>query len=176
MQSTAHTPINMAWVSILVFLELALGFILFDPISPAFVSFNPCFLGTCPRMADYYGGVPLDVVSILVFLELALGFSSFRISLAQRRCFNPCFLGTCPRICNVVWVNCVYPCFNPCFLGTCPRIKKAIFESGPFVVSILVFLELALGFRYMVRNMMKVSDGFNPCFLGTCPRIFGPEN
>jgi len=60
-------------VSILVFLELALGLCEPRPKSPGRKGFNPCFLGTCPRtkMDQVLDGVPDS--------------------------FNPCFLGTCPR-------------------------------------------------------------------------------
>ena len=60
-------------VSILVFLELALG---------------------------QFRGSQLFLqvqVSILVFLELALGPTAIQHSDAAALGFNPCFLGTCPR-------------------------------------------------------------------------------
>ena len=38
-------------------------------------------------------------------------------------------------------------------------------------VSILVFLELALGHMDYLLRLADVLHSFNPCFLGTCPRI-----
>ena len=60
------------WVSILVFVELALEFCM-DPIARAEV----------------------DSVSILVFVELALEFFFFLGLSFLVICFNPCFRGTC---------------------------------------------------------------------------------
>jgi len=61
-------------VSILVFVELALGPVGTVSKLPLHISFNPCFRGTCPRTAFWWGGVDLCLsVSILVFVELALG-------------------------------------------------------------------------------------------------------
>ncbi len=88
-------------------------------------SFNPCFLGTCPRMVHaVLIGMTTVRVSILVFLELALGSSLSPDLIANTASFNPCFLGTCPRILVCLFSSTSRrPSFNPCFLGTCPRIS-----------------------------------------------------
>ena len=142
-------------------------------VSRSISGFNPCFLGTCPRIPGLSDGLPCaGPVSILVFLELALGCHMTDRSQVADEGFNPCFLGTCPRIlgsrmaCPVLGrFQSLFswnlpsdlhrtPCladltrsFNPCFLGTCPRIR--------------ISTSLAIVERY----------SFNPCFLGTCPRI-----
>ena len=150
-------------------MELALGRYGIDGLGLPVQSFNPCFLGTCPRtkfLINKEGGKPS---------------------------FNPCFLGTCPRT-SVVFTN---PdgslSFNPCFLGTCPRTFQHMGNKTGIWVSILVFLELALGQResrlqaiprqVSILVFLELALGprvgapgkphprsFNPCFLGTCPR------
>jgi len=121
-------------VSILVFLELALG----------------SLRAMVARRIEH--------VSILVFLELALGFLYDLMEKLDPECFNPCFLGTCPRIrlpngrgCNSEWfqslfswnlpsdfIVCARPLsvllsFNPCFLGTCPRIVSALWQPHSLI-------------------------------------------
>ncbi len=114
-------------------------------------SFNPCFLGTCPRtFGPGRDLITIGIVSILVFLELALGLRPSSMRCLIRPSFNPCFLGTCPRTVKSDTDALSNTSFNPCFLGTCPRTKIVEFKP-PFSVS------------------------FNPCFLGTCPRTSGPE-
>ena len=85
----------MPSVSILVFVELALGL--------------PGLL----RMRC------TDDVSILVFVELALGLCELS-SYVTMFCFNPCFCGTRPWTDSVGSMS-IYPAgFNPCFCGTRP--------------------------------------------------------
>ena len=85
-------------VSILVFLELALGLLELLPKLEGSICFNPCFLGTRPRTHGERVLQPAEVgVSILVFLELALGLSWLVAFMAKYLRFNPCFLGTRPR-------------------------------------------------------------------------------
>ena len=88
-----------------------------------------------------------STVSILVFVELALGRSAPSIRSIGTRRFNPCFRGTCPRTSNGDKVVSLKYCFNPCFRGTCPRTRQGRAANPPGGVSILVFVELALG-RY----------------------------
>jgi len=94
-------------VSILVFVELALGLSDWSYIPENSEGFNPCFRGTCPRT----------------------GFFSF--TRVYNTCFNPCFRGTCPRTATTLSIGLSYLCFNPCFRGTCPR-TAAFFR--PFFV------------------------------------------
>ena len=136
-----------AHVSILVFLELALGPSRGKHMNKTTYSFNPCFLGTCPRTTYKIADISLSfLVSILVFLELALGLLGYcNVDCGSRCCFNPCFLGTCPRTFPAGLDGYKYWSFNPCFLGTCPRTQT-------------------------LRRMIYQAFCFNPCFLGTCPR------
>ncbi len=133
-------------VSILVFVELALGLAEATALGGLLECFNPCFRGTCPRTLT---GTRLGAgwrVSILVFVELALGQRRLFRSASGRTRFNPCFRGTCPR------TRCC-PAENSC----------------QDLVSILVFVELALGLRSR-RTKGSSRLCFNPCFRGTCPR------
>ena len=134
------------FVSILVFLELALGSGPNTSEYPSFSSFNPCFLGTCPRIAQKWMVQELSREFQSLFSWNLPSDAAGVWATLSPLCFNPCFLGTCPRI----WAGVVIPNaeegFNPCFLGTCPRISipgEMVGSSGG--VSILVFLELALG-------------------------------
>ena len=114
-------------------------------VSP--ISFNPCFLGTRPRT------------------------SATSTSIQISGSFNPCFLGTRPRTSSCYRnLLIIFMSFNPCFLGTRPRTPRnrrpgeppdkfqSLFSwnspsdaggdiqgSPEGAVSILVFLELALG-------------------------------
>ena len=112
-------------------------------------SFNPCFLGTCPRTPMLALDAMHSAVSILVFLELALG----RLTIV---------------------VSGITSWFQSLFSWNLPSdIVDEYTEQLPRRVSILVFLELALG-RITAILAAFVILGFNPCFLGTCPRtIFG---
>ena len=187
-----------------------------DVINPASASFNPCFRGTCSWCLIEERRADEEVeVSILVFVELALDVYRIRMKSFRSTSFNPCFRGTCswcvaqPLPYKVIrsfnpcfrgtcswWVNgareATAPAgFNPCFRGTCSwwrsdsrqdyrRIVSILVfvelaldayrHYGcrlEFVVSILVFVELALDGRgSRMRNLPRF--GFNPCFRGTC--------
>ncbi len=97
--------------------------------------FNPCFLGTCPQRAD-----------MRIFRQILL-------------CFNPCFLGTCPQRLQFAMPTREHLSFNPCFLGTCPQRSASKSDLCICLVSILVFLELALrdGSREVLPHHMGVS-------------------
>ena len=64
-------------VSILVFVEVALGLYIAEmPDSPD-AGFNPCFRGSRPRTVTIKGaGALYMAVSTLVFVEVALGLNS----------------------------------------------------------------------------------------------------
>ena len=96
--STDLETSQAAGVSILVFLELALG----------------------PNRREIASRAR-EPVSILVFLELALGPPRKLVVTSSEESFNPCFLGTCPRTWMEKSRRGASTCFNPCFLGTCPR-------------------------------------------------------
>jgi len=186
---------KMGDVSILVFLELALGL---D---------RPEGFSSPAR------------VSILVFLELALGPWTSRVISILRLRFNPCFLGTRPRTKVFGSRSASYLEFQSLFSWNSPsdsmegnryyprpRVSILVFlelalglEAGKSStltlswfqslfswnspsdrsdqqqgdqncsVSILVFLELALGLRPERDNPDRCRS-FNPCFLGTRPR------
>ncbi len=162
------------YVSILVFLELALEAETKCAFMLEIFSFNPCFLGTCPRSKKHiYAAIAGQGVSILVFLELALegngGFCPYYRCLS----FNPCFLGTCPRSLFYSWSASGKACFNPCFLGTCPRSWiEELGIDGYVMVSILVFLELAL--EVLLRNWLAfISLSFQSLFSWNLPSKAG---
>ena len=142
MQPSVH---QRRCVSILVFLELALG--LTSRVSPASAWQVSILVFLELALGRFCAGYWLHIVpvSILVFLELALGPMSWWRNAKTRLSFNPCFLGTCPRTFTMHYTISSAYCFNPCFLGTCPRTMIPPMGS--------TFLE-----------------SFNPCFLGTCPR------
>jgi len=127
-------------------------------------------------------------------VELALGHVTSRSFAPFNECFNPCFRGTCPRTVLRPCFRLPILSFNPCFRGTCPRtsiasrlsVRDAWFQSlfswnlpsdrtqpprssRYLLVSILVFVELALGPNGVVP-LPRYVMGFNPCFRGTCPR------
>ena len=137
-------------VSILVFVEVALGRPETGMVLSSGMGFNPCFRGSRPRtlqqgiqafglfkfqslfswkspsdrslLCDCKWG---DDVSILVFVEVALGR---RLNSALRdlgMCFNPCFRGSRPRT------------------SLCAALINYLYD-----VSILVFVEVALGPAY----------------------------
>ena len=122
-----HTPTagqRDAAVSILVFVELALGAHIVGYIFKDFLSFNPCFCGTRPRRLN----------SSIVSSEVC--------------CFNPCFCGTRPRSFFVVDRAAIEHVFQSLFLWNSPSetiLWYLIAVTQP--VSILVFVELALGVR-----------------------------
>ena len=133
-------------VSILVFLELALGH--WSPKTTIYRdwSFNPCFLGTCPRTQNRIASsVISSTVSILVFLELALGrLMNFAMKIFTNS-FNPCFLGTCPRTTSNSSGIFRHLMFQSLFSWNLPSDEK-------------------------MRAISTSRKRFNPCFLGTCPR------
>ena len=159
-------------VSILVFLELALGWYRRICFSERFLRFNPCFLGTCPRIfAFIHLRFPPSLFQSLFSWNLPSDSTFAPPEITARFGFNPCFLGTCPRMIPTdLFLRKVFAFqslfswnlpsdvrgnafiaeevigFNPCFLGTCPRIPDAL-------------------------SMAVFGVSFNPCFLGTCPRI-----
>ncbi len=157
-------------------------------------SFNPCFLGTCPRIGSAISGnstgllfqslfswnLPSDVdgVSRVEGETEFQSLFSWNLPSDRRRSsctipktsFNPCFLGTCPRIFDSSFAKALIASFNPCFLGTCPRMQRRQDERRPTLAfSILVFVELSLGHKRFNRRSWRVIS-FNPCFRGTCPR------
>ena len=110
-------------------------------------SFNPCFLGTCPRTC----------------------LADIRIR-SKHQGFNPCFLGTCPRTQRSCFLACRYVWFQSLFSWNLPSDGHANgYDRFLDRVSILVFLELALG-PISWNSALSASVCFNPCFLGTCPR------
>ncbi len=134
-------------VSILVFVELALGQRYDAQIKDLLHSFNPCFCGTRPRTCHIFQAYSnvLDV-SILVFVELALGLRAAPLEIPS------------------IYVSILV--FVELALGQ----QKGLATSGTIRVSILVFVELALGHSRNRFTNSGHSQSFNPCFCGTRPR------
>jgi len=111
-------------------------------------------------------------VSILVFVELALDAGSkifcasdtrtrfqslfswnlllmkfFSFDHKHLSSFNPCFRGTCSWCCLVTEMHTDENSFNPCFRGTCSWCSEEHDGYSQRLVSILVFVELALDDR-----------------------------
>ncbi len=88
--------LRLILVSILVFVELALG-----PQagrSCARCAFQSLFSWNLPSdWATRPGSRRRSEVSILVFVELALGPEPTSAKKHEKKSFNPCFRGTCPR-------------------------------------------------------------------------------
>ncbi len=114
---------HFIFVSILVFVELALG-----PVRPVIF-------------------LLLSHVSILVFVELALGlWISWPPTYRSSDSFNPCFRGTCPRTLPSIVKAVKESGFQSLFSWNLPSDDEALDETKDLNnVSILVFVELALG-------------------------------
>ncbi len=138
-------------VSILVFVEVALG----HPSKP------------CPRR-HYYVSILVFVevalghsrgtkhptasgVSILVFVEVALGPDNHNLLILVHLSFNPCFRGSRPRTSPSHTPQIPGRGFNPCFRGSRPRTVLRLWCVELCPVSILVFVEVALG-PYHIRH------------------------
>ena len=161
----------MLKVSILVFVELALGRWYLDYDLKLYSQFQSLFLwNSLSDVEDKKDLLCRPAVSILVFVELALGLTAI-IARAAAIMFQSLFLwnslsddldalpiGPGLSVSILVFVelalgrgnglssNLTTPCFNPCFCGT--RSRTLLVPVGllsDFHVSILVFVELALG-------------------------------
>ncbi len=85
-------------------------------------------------------------VSILVFVELALGLWRIGVSPVAAFRFQSLFSWNSPS--DWLWKGetmRIKPSFNPCFRGTRPRTAGPCWVRLTISVSILVFVELALG-------------------------------
>jgi len=164
-------------VSILVFVEVALGLQPILANVTASHMFQSLFSWKSPsdRTGSHISTV-IRLVSILVFVEVALGqtrlkfitpktswfqslFSwkspsdsgSARRGMSLSVSFNPCFRGSRPRTSDLVgtpYVNTAYSLFQSLFSWKSPSdpVKPALFSHAN-TVSILVFVEVALGHR-----------------------------
>jgi len=139
----AHT-----WVSILVFVELALE--LRSGESSKNVPGRSVSILVFVELAlehESIGAVSAgSKVSILVFVELALEPFVTLLTESRTSCFNPCFRGTCSRTFGDPKTFEIFELsFNPCFRGTCSRtVRMPLEKMLSQGVSILVFVELAL--------------------------------
>ncbi len=143
----AHVvQVSARLVSILVFVELALGPNPLVYIQLLHYGFNPCFRGTRSRTSMMGRNGPVKMVSILVFVELALGRS---------RC-----IASVP--------------FWPVSILVFVELALGLLRPGPartaLNVSILVFVELALGHGQYAKSNPAELPSFNPCFRGTRSR------
>ena len=110
-------------VSILVFVELALGQCCLLAGRADQVGFNPCFCGTRSRTIHYGGKYMITrSVSILVFVELALG-RLLVLRVLSSFVFQSLFLwnSLSDNARRVVCIGHHVFCFNPCFCGTRSR-------------------------------------------------------
>ena len=133
-------------------------------------------------------------VSILVFVELALGLPAEVCDGDFPMGFNPCFRGTRPRTrvdpCGPQEHNLfqslfswnspsdtradrralVILWFQSLFSWNSPSDGDDVIDRHQIcTVSILVFVELALGHRANISRI-RTNSRFNPCFRGTRPR------
>ena len=156
-------------VSILVFVEVALG-LEYEKSEEANLLFQSLFSWKSPSDAGQgtCTGLPIRV-SILVFVEVALGLPGGSQRLSYRLVsilvfvevalgrkdrvmvgknptgFNPCFRGSRPRTSKYLEYLCTSVSFNPCFRGSRPRTSYDSRRGCNSHVSILVFVEVALG-------------------------------
>ncbi len=150
------------------------------------LSFNPCFLGTCPRsLSRACGSFHIMGFQSLFSWNLPSKIRLDAVFHSALHGFNPCFLGTCPRskICKMhvpvvllfqslfswnlpskpsceVAIGIWHEMFQSLFSWNLP--SKAIYCAGLTVnssVSILVFLELALEveFAFTIQDFHFVS-------------------
>ncbi len=136
-------------VSILVFVELALGRLGTGPEDNVFLSFNPCFRGTCPRTS--YRPIPYLLTSMFQSL-FSWNLPSDSIGRSKptwkNSSFNPCFRGTCPRTVGSIASHDTEVMFQSLFSWNLPSDYIAhIGHCWSTPVSILVFVELALGLQ-----------------------------
>ena len=108
-------------VSILVFVEVALGLLQASNNPRNQPGFNPCFRGSRPRTLELCRSGKDGLVSILVFVEVALGLGEMASFIRGALSFNPCFRGSRPRTKNPSLVRRMTYSFNPCFRGSRPR-------------------------------------------------------
>ena len=133
-------------VSILVFVELALGLVHSGMERSVFRMFQSLFLWNLPSDATY---------------------SPPRYTTYIR--FNPCFCGTCPRTSLDPPVGHVPSVFQSLFLWNLPSDLLACHDlAAKFHVSILVFVELALG-PLRPENAISISPRFQSLFLWNLP-------
>ena len=143
---------QIPWVSILVFLDLALWLRTLQPAVTRRPSFNPCFSGS-GALANWAGVPSLsgDEFQSLFFWIWRSGPLSRCRKVRRRRGFNPCFSGS----------------------GALASDDEAL-SGGGEPVSILVFLDLALwprGGRFVDHSQ----HCFNPCFSGSGALAACPE-
>ena len=108
------------------------------------LGFNPCFRGSRPRTTQLQADRHQEGVSILVFVEVALG----RQSDHQRRKgteFQSLFSWKSPSDSMPAPKHLSTSSFNPCFRGSRPRTAEFARDGATIQVSILVFVEVALG-------------------------------
>ena len=133
--------------------------------------FNPCFRGSRPRTRCHpHRSSCVHLVSILVFVEVALGRWITSGNGAAGRCFNPCFRGSRPRTLAIMPLLFSLIAFQSLFSWKSPSDSfRSIQRRGEHSVSILVFVEVALGPAKLAGPSILVAC-FNPCFRGSRPR------
>ena len=159
-----------------------------------FWGFNPCFRGSRPRTIQWhhYQKSEMKFQSLFSWKSPRLGIrylSAHRSVLFQSlfswkspsdtvvlklfnlftRCFNPCFRGSRPRTISLTSSEPSIRSFNPCFRGSRPRTLICHATGVRHGVSILVFVEVALGPLDGAFTELTMAC-FNPCFRGSRPR------
>ncbi len=87
--------------------------------------------------------------------------------------FNPCFRGSRPRTSSFLPCSCFARWFQSLFSWKSPSdVSCGVEVVFPLGVSILVFVEVALG-QQLERTPWMSSWSFNPCFRGSRPRTTG---
>ena len=174
---TAHLPFtSRSTVSILVFVELALDEYSVEISQESGLGFNPCFRGTCSWWRVSTGaGRPRAVVSILVFVELALDAQDqdqvvYGITVFQSLfSWNLLLMGEGYM---EAWHDSE---FQSLFSWNLLLMRMSpIPWMLPPVVSILVFVELALDVLLTWSTPIHPIC-FNPCFRGTCSWCLPPQ-
>ncbi len=157
--------------------------------------FNPCFSGSCSRIAEYVGLTFRKVdVSILVLVDLAREYdSSFSYTLycMFQSLFQWILLAN-SFIHNVIslwyqfqslfqWIllanqqqsskRLTLMSFNPCFSGSCSRIKQKTDNLRTYFQFQSLFQWILLANVLKTRRFRFSGWSFNPCFSGSCSRI-----
>ena len=142
-----HGPARASLVSILVFVELALGPILDNPYCIHKPRFQSLFSWNSPSDQIFLLVCVYEpIVSILVFVELALGHTKNTATEIQRALFQSLFSWNSPSDRGNRLRPSVPELFQSLFSWNSPSdVVSRLYEDIDFFVSILVFVELALG-------------------------------
>ena len=104
-------------------------------------------------------------------MEVALGLEPQIAARSLERGFNPCFRGSRPRTSErSERVQPNHDGFNPCFRGSRPRTPGGLRpEACCYGVSILVFVEVALGLQIDLQDISPIERMFQSLFSWKSP-------